>query len=203
VTAPLGQRALRLVQVAAVATTVLWLVGALGGVGSGWVLALGVPAEVRTPLSVTTQLGWLTGVLLTPAGVSVEESVAVARLLGQVAAVTVVGRLALRTATGVPAAAVRSVALGLLVVVVLGPVVHHWYLLWFVPLLAASHLGRRASAALLAAAALPGLVGPLDSSLAGAGTLITLGVSLTVAVALWLGRLHHRGGRPRRQAEVV
>ncbi|HET9519253.1 MAG TPA: polyprenol phosphomannose-dependent alpha 1,6 mannosyltransferase MptB [Actinoplanes sp.] len=203
VNVPVGQRIRRLVQVAAVATSVLWLVGVLGGVGSGWVHALGVPGEVRTPLSAVTQLGWLTGVLLTPAGASVEESVAVARLLGQVAAVAVLGRLALRTATGVPATAVRCVALGLLVVVVLGPVVHHWYLLWCVPLLAACHLGRRASAALLGAGALPGLVGPLDSSLAGAGTLITLGVSLTVAVGLWLARLHHREGRPRRRAGVV
>lgn len=146
----------------------LLFVGAVGGVGSGWVHALGVPGEVRTRLSAATQLGWLVGLVLAPAGVSVDGAVTVARLLGQAAALVVLGRVALRTATGVPAAAVRLVALSMLTVVALGPVVHHWYLLWFVPLLFACHLRHRSSAALLAAALLPGLMGLPDSSLAGA-----------------------------------
>jgi alpha-1,6-mannosyltransferase len=75
------------------------------------------------------------------------------------------------------------VALVMLAVVVLSPVVHHWYLLWCVPLLAACHLGRRASAGLLHVSWILALVAPLDSSLEGAGTAIVLAVLLMGAVA--------------------
>lgn len=192
VVATTGQRVRRLVQVALVAVGVLWFVGVVGGVGHGWIHALAVPGEVRTPLSAATQLGRLLGVVLASAGASVDVGVAVTRLVGEVVALAVIGHLALRAPVGVPAAAVRSVGLAMLAVVVLGPVVHHWYLLWFVPLLAACHLGRRASSTLVVTALLPGLVGPLDSSLDGAGTLITLGVALTAAMALWLTRVHRQ-----------
>lgn len=186
VATPMAQRVRRLGEVAVVATSVLLLVGLVGGVGVGWIHALGVPGEVHTPLSAATQLGRLIGALLAPVGGSVDGSVAVVRLVGQVLAVLVLVRLALRAEIGVPGAAVRAVALALVAVVALGPVVHHWYLLWFVPLLAACHLSGRAAAALMTAAWLPGLVAPLDSSLAGIGTLIALGVALVGAVALLL-----------------
>lgn len=201
--APVGRRVRRLLEVAAVAVATLLLVGVVAGVGSGWVHALGVPGEVRTPLSAATQLGQLVGLLLTPVGVPVDAAVTTARLLGVAAAVVVLGLLALRTPTGVPAAAVWAVAAGLLAVVALGPVVHHWYLLWFVPLLAACHLGRRGTTALVTAALLPGLIAPLDSSLQGAGTLIALGVGLTAAVALLLVRVHRRADRARPQADLA
>ena len=201
--ATLGRRVRRLAEVAAVASAVLLLVGIGGGVGSGWVHALGVPGEVRTPLSVTTQLGRLVGAVLLPVGGSVETAVTVTRILGEIAALVVIGLLALRAPSGVPAAAVRSVAFGLLAVVALGPVVHHWYLLWFVPLFAACHLDRRASAALVTAALVPGLVGPLDSSLEGAGTLIALGVGLTAAVAVGLARVHRRAARSDPRTSVA
>jgi alpha-1,6-mannosyltransferase len=203
VAASLGQRIRRLVAVGLVAITVLLLVGVVGGVGAGWIHALGVPGEVRTPLSAPTQLGRLVGVLLAPAGLSVDSAVAATRLLGQVVALIVLGHLALRTATGVPGAAIRAVSMSMVTVVALGPVVHHWYLLWFVPLLAACHLRRGASAALLVAALVPGLVAPLDSSLAGAGTLIALGVGLVGAVALWLARMQRRTVARLPQAEVT
>jgi hypothetical protein len=203
VAASLGQRIRRLVAVALVATAVLLLVGTVGGVGSGWIHALGVPGEVHTPLSAATQLGRLVDVLLTAAGTPVGGAVAATRFLGQVIALALLVRLALRTETGVPGAAVRAVAMSMITVVALGPVVHHWYLLWSVPLLAACHLRRRASAALLIAALLPGLMAPLDSSLAGAGTLIAIGVGLIAAVALWLARMHRRTADRLPQAGVA
>lgn len=179
------QRVRRLAAVGAVAVATLVLVGVVAGVGWGWVHALGVPGEVRTPLSLTTQVGRMLAFLVGPLdlGVSSDTTVALARTSGSVAALVVAGVVALRAQAGVPAAGVRAVALVMLVVVVLSPVVHHWYLLWCVPLLAVCHLGRRASAGLLHVSWLLALVAPLDSSLEGAGTAIVLAVVLIGAVA--------------------
>jgi alpha-1,6-mannosyltransferase len=90
---------------------------------------------------------------------------------------------------------VRAVALVMLTVVVLSPVVHHWYLLWCVPLLAVCHLGPRASAALLHVSWLLALVAPLDSSLEGAGTVIVMAVLLVGAVALLVVHGHRSAQR--------
>lgn len=181
-----AQRLGRLTSVALVSVATLVGVGIASGLGVGWVHALGVPGEVMTPLSLPTQAGRLVGVLLAPlgTGLSTDEVVSAARTLGSLAALAIAGRAALRAPSGVPAAGVRTVALVMLAVVVLSPVVHHWYLLWFLPLLATCHLDSRAAAALLHASWLFGLVAPLDSSLRGAGTVIALGVGLVAVVAV-------------------
>ncbi len=192
-----GQRLRRLAAVGALSMAVLFGVGALAGVGIGWIHALGVPGEVRTPMSVTTQLGQLLGLVLEALGIVRTDAhvVSVARGLGSLVALVVAGRVALRAQTGVPGAAVRAVALVMVAVVVLGPAVHPWYLLWAFPLLAATHLADRRSAALLHLSWLLGLVAPLDSSLAGAGTAIAYGLFL-VAGATAVQVAVHASARP-------
>ncbi len=201
-----ARRLRRLAAVAAVAVGTLLMVGVLAGLGWGWVHALGVPGEVRTPLSVTTQLGRLLSFLARPLdpAASGADLVALARAAGTVAALAVAGVVALRARTGVPAAGVRAVALVMLAVVVLSPVVHPWYLLWCVPLLATCHLGPRASAALLHTSWLLALVAPLDSSLEGAATTILLATVLVGGVAALVVHRHltaegRVSGRGRRQ----
>lgn len=185
VSATRRRRLSRLTAVAAIAVTALLLTGVVAGVGAGWVRALTVPGEVRTPLSLSTQLGALAGLVLhpLPAAPPAEALVAVMRTLGVVGALALAVRVALRAPTGVPAAGVRAAALILFGVVVLGPVVHPWYLLWCLPLLAACHLDRRAAAALVHVSWFAGLAAPLDSSLAGAGAVVAVGIGLVAATA--------------------
>jgi len=63
--------------------------------------------------------------------------VTIARLIGTVAALSVVAWLVLRPQGRSPS---RGAALAFLAVVFLGPVVQPWYLLWFLPLFAATGL---------------------------------------------------------------
>ena len=181
-----AQRLRRLAGVGALSVGTLFGVGGLAGVGMGWINALGVPGEVRTPLSASTQLGQLAGLVLEALGIVTTDAhvVALARGLGSLAALVVAGRVALRAQTGGPGAAVRAVSLVMPAVVLLGPAVHPWYLLWALPLLAATHLGPRGSSALLHLSWFLGLVAPLDSSLAGAGTAIAVGLFLVAGVAV-------------------
>lgn len=121
-------------------------------------------------------------------------AVTLARLAGAGIALAIVLRTAYRARTGVPSAAVRAVALVMLAVVVLSPVVHHWYLLWCLPLLATCHLADRSSAALLHVSWLAGLVAPIDSSLEGAAAEIGVTGALVVGVALTHLRVHRSPG---------
>ncbi|MGH3372393.1 MAG: hypothetical protein ACRDPR_20590, partial [Nocardioidaceae bacterium] len=125
---------------------------------------------------------------------------------GSVAAVLVAAHVALRAPTGVPAAGVRAVGLVMLAVVALGPVVHHWYALWVLPLFATTALGPRRFAALLHACWLLGLVAPLDSTLRGAGPAIAVAVALIGGIAVTQLRSHRSrtvtapvGTEPREQ----
>jgi hypothetical protein len=111
--------------------------------GRGLVAAsLSTPAGVQTWLSPTTALGKLVGFGTTSLGLTpdITPVLAVARLLGLLAAVVIIAVLVLRPAGR---SSVRAAGLALLVIVVLGPVVQPWYLLWSLPLLAAAGLGLR------------------------------------------------------------
>jgi hypothetical protein len=98
------------------------------GLGLGWVGALATPTIVHNGLSVSTDLGHLFG------------AVPAARLAGAVlAGIVCLAAWLRRDRLGTPAAV--GVALG--AVVLLGPVVHPWYLLWaLVPLAAGTSDGR-------------------------------------------------------------
>jgi hypothetical protein len=103
--------------------------------GFGWAAALGNTAEQRNGLSMVTNLGMLLDGVLGLLGLSGPvDLVAVTRALGMAAAVALAGYLLLRR-RDLP---FQGLALVLLAVVLLGPVVHPWYLLWGSVLLAAT-----------------------------------------------------------------
>lgn len=115
----------------------------VAGAGSGVVsAAFGTPSGVLTWLSPTTAIGKIVGMLTTWAGLTADATpvLAVVRTTGTVVALAIVAWLVLRPAGRSP---VRGAALALGAVVLLGPVVQPWYLLWFLPLFAATGLSLR------------------------------------------------------------
>lgn len=168
VAAALPARLGRLAVVAIAATGVLVGSGVAIGVGTGWVHALGAPALVATPLSVTTQLGLLTG------------QVSLVRALGLALVTAGTAWWSLRGRTGDPAAAVRSVGLVAAGLVLLSPAVREWYLLWPLPFLAAVPWRRPVEQLIRDLALVLGIAAPLDSSLRGAP--VEIGIVLTLVV---------------------
>ena len=139
---------------AAVVLIVFAALSLLVGVGLGWVTTLGTPGSVRTWLSPPTALGMLVGGLLEIVGLvgSTDGAVTLFRAIGMLAGATFGLYLVLRPEGRSP---VRGAALGLLAIVVLGPVLQPWYLLWALPLLAATGLtGWQLRTAILATAVL-------------------------------------------------
>lgn len=111
----------------------------LAGVGPGWIAALGTPGEVRTWLSPATAIGMLVGMLTTAAGLTIDDAlvVTITRTIGTIAALGIVAWLILKPEGRSP---VRGAALAFLTVVLLGPVIQPWYLLWILPLFAVTGL---------------------------------------------------------------
>jgi alpha-1,6-mannosyltransferase len=185
----LSERLRRFSTVGALSVGALLATGAAAGLGVGWIHALDVPGEVKTPFSVTTQLGQLVGLVLHAlgTGVTVDGAVAVARALGSAAALVIAARIALRAPTGDPAAGVRATALVMVAVLALSPAVHPWYLMWCLPLIAVGHLSARSSAALLHLSWFIGLVAPLGL-LGGAVTAVGFAAVLVGGASLrqWL-----------------
>ena len=137
----------------------------------GWIHALGVPAQVHTPLSVTTMLAFaLPGT----------------QAVGLAVAAAAVCWIALRCPTGSPSDALRAAALALTVTLLLSPVVHPWYALWCIPLVAACRLRRRGLAVLVWLSFVLGMSAPLDSSLEGAYVAIVLTSTLVIGVVVAL-----------------
>ena len=115
----------------------------MAGAGSGVLrAAFSTPSGVLTWLSPSTAIGKPLGLLTTCIGWTDDASTVlnVARLIGTAAALAIIVWLILRPGGRSP---VRGAALALAVIVVLGPVVQPWYLLWFLPLFAATGLSVR------------------------------------------------------------
>ncbi|MEQ6900599.1 polyprenol phosphomannose-dependent alpha 1,6 mannosyltransferase MptB [Nocardioides sp. YIM 152588] len=187
--AALRPRLRRLAAVAAVALGTLFGLGAVTGLGHGWIQALTVPGEVETPLSITTMLGRLLDTIVAGLGLGTDPDTFrdLFRTLGVVASLAVAVGVALRWRTGDRGAAIGATALTAGAFVLLCPVVHLWYFLLLPPFLATLRLGRTATAALLVLSVVLGLVAPLDSSLHGAYLAIVTGcMTLAVLVPLIL-----------------
>ncbi len=132
---------------------VAWAVAAVGGVagattvaiglgtglGFGWVGALGTPNVIRSWMSVVTEFGLLAGWIgsLLGLGDHTTSVLALARLTGLASACGVCLLLLWRCWQG-RLEPLAGIGIGLGAVVLLGPVVHPWYLLWAVIPLAAS-----------------------------------------------------------------
>jgi hypothetical protein len=96
------------------------------GLGTGWIGAMKTPTSVRNGLSFSTDLGLLLGALGWP------EPMQVIRTLAAAAGCLLAGWALLRAPNPV-----AGLGLALSSIILLGPVVHPWYLLWaFVPLAA-------------------------------------------------------------------
>jgi hypothetical protein len=158
-------------------------VTALAGAGFGWVRALSTPTHARTWMSITTDLGWAVGTVLHHVrGLDVEQTRHAVWLAGLVVAAGFCLALWRRSERLGPVAAL---GLSLAVVVIAGPVVHPWYLLWaIVPLAAAARSTATRRVVAVGSAALvllvvPGGVQPGLPTLVGAllGTLPVLVVA--------------------------
>lgn len=132
------------------------------GVGVGWLKTLAIPQLIRSWMSVTTDLGMIGGQvgILFRLGDHTDAVLAVARNIGLAASAALVVLLLFAVLRGrVEPITGMGTALG--AVVLLGPVVHPWYLLWAaIPLAATRGLPRYRRAALAASAVLALLVPP-------------------------------------------
>lgn len=146
--------------------------------------ALSTPAGVLTWLSPTTAIGQVLGAVTTWLGWTAgpDSVIAVVRGVGALTSLVIVGWLVL-----VPSrrSAVRGAALAIGAVILLGPVVHPWYLLWVLPLFAVTGLTRREQQVTVLVTAAFAVHGMVESSTTSDNFLdITDGITLLVAVAI-------------------
>ncbi len=141
-------RVLRWVQTGVISVLSFFGISAVVGAGFGWVGALTAPGEVTTWLSPPSALGMLMGWFGQQIGLGdhTDGLLVVTRTLAALVAIAIVGRLCLRPEGRTP---MRGLVLALLTVILLGPTFQTWYLLWIIPLAAASGLGTRALRATL------------------------------------------------------
>ena len=154
-----AQSALVLSVVAGATLTVL----SLGtGLGFGWTQTLGTANVIRSWMSLSTDLGQLAGQsgILAGLGDHTDAVLTVSRGLGGVVAAAICLRLLISVLRG-RLDPVTGLGVGLGAVVLLGPVVHPWYLLWAaIPLAAVRGLPQHRRFALGASAVLAVMVPP-------------------------------------------
>ena len=184
-----GRRVLDWVYVTAVAGGVFLVTALIAGVGFGWVNALGTPGSVKTWLSPATAIGMTVGWIAQAFNWAQTDEVGVAifRTIGLIISLCIVTYLALRPQGR---SGTRNAGLALLAVVVLGPVVQPWYLLWFIPLLVVTGLTQRQLRAVILLTAALSVHGMVDGSATSDALLeFSNGVSLILAVAFVVGIL--------------
>jgi hypothetical protein len=125
---------------AAIAIICVYLV-----VGSGYGVvsaAFGTPGSVLTWLSPTTAIGQIIGGVTTYLGFTVDAYGVINAIhtLGTILSLAVIIWLIVTSDRRTP---LRGVALAFGALVILGPVIHPWYVLWALPLFAASGLNIR------------------------------------------------------------
>ncbi|MDQ2883571.1 MAG: polyprenol phosphomannose-dependent alpha 1,6 mannosyltransferase MptB, partial [Actinomycetota bacterium] len=179
----------------ALATTVA--IGLGTGLGFGWIGALGTPNVVRSWMSVVTELGLLAGLIGSVLGLGDHTAsvLALARAIGLATAGGVCLLLLWRCWRGrIEPLAALGAALG--AVVLLGPVVHPWYLLWAVIPLAASatHPAFRLTAT-AASAVLAVVVAPTGSDFLFRAWVVPSAVA-AAAITLIVPMLLIRGRTP-------
>ncbi len=179
-----------------VALGVFLVLNLVTGLGFGWLSSLGTPGQVRTWLSPTTALGMTTGNLLDTLGLGyrVDGAVDAWRDVGAVITVLVIAWLVL---TGHRRSPARGLGLSLLTLVLLGPVVQTWYLLWGLVILAGAGLTRNGTRAAVLVS-----VGFTVFAVANAGSTVPTNIfladgpvtllSVAVVAALLLGSRYTR-----------
>ncbi len=177
-----GRRWLTWAKVIAITLVAYVALSLVVGVNAGWLRALTTPGEVRTWLSPPTAIGMALGNALDAIGLGnrTDGLVTASRLVFMLAAVAIVAWLVLRPEGRSP---VRGAMLAFLTVVTFGPVLQPWYLLWVLPLAAASGVRPRELRWVLVGVALFTLYGLCEPT-ASADSLLELsdGVALLLAV---------------------
>ena len=99
------------------------------GLGFGWIGALGVPSSIRSILSPPTALGIGLEYVLTWLQVPdvIDTTVTAVQRIGTLVGLALAARVAWRLG---PVAPMRALAWVLTILVLTGPVVHPWYVLW-------------------------------------------------------------------------
>ena len=165
-----------------IALFTLFATSALAETGPfGWIGSLSTPGTVKSWLSPTTAIGMLIGGLLRLLGLGnvVDASVDVTRLIGSIALALVLVMLVIRPAGR---SAARGVAISFVALVVLGPVVQPWYLLWSIPLLAVTGLSHKQVRIMVIAIAAFTIHGIANSS-ATADTFLELSDGIAMVLA--------------------
>ena len=140
--ANLKAKGIATLRAAAITATVMVLTSAAVGVGPlGWIGALATPGSVRSWLSPSTAIGMMWGGFLQLLGLGnlSQMTITLTRSIGALALGITLVVLVLRPHGR---SASRGAALAFLLLVLLGPVAQPWYLLWAIPLLAATGLTR-------------------------------------------------------------
>jgi hypothetical protein len=139
---PVRRRLRPVVTAGVISLAVMAVVSEVVGLGFGWVSGLSNPDTVRSWMDPATAVGLLAGKIASGVGLGDHTHIllTIARGLALLVAAAIALRL-LRNARGV--GSLRAVGLTMLAVVLLGPVVQPWYLLWGIILLAPIAEGRR------------------------------------------------------------
>lgn len=177
-----------LARVAVVAVVVFTIVTLLSGLGVGWLRGLTTPGTLISWVSVSSGLGLLANLIgrLFGAGDHRETVVAGFRTAGQVVAgVVSAGLWAFAQRIGV----LRALALALLAVVLLGPIVQPWYLVWPFAVAAALTLPTGITAVIAGVSvAMSMLITPQGATLYDRpATLIATTVAAVIATVVVLG----------------
>jgi alpha-1,6-mannosyltransferase len=185
-----GGRACDVVAVAAVlgavAAGVFVVLGLGSGLGFGWMRTLGTANVIRSWMSLSTDLGQLSGQvgILAGLGDHTDTVLTITRGLGGVAAAAICVRLLLGVFRG-RIDPVTGLGVGLGAVVLLGPVVHPWYLLWAaIPLAATRGMPRHRRAALAASALLAVMLPPTGSDFAFRSFQLPLAILAGIVILL-------------------
>jgi alpha-1,6-mannosyltransferase len=147
---------------AALAVLVYWVFDLITGLGLGWATTLDIPGLIRSWLSVSTDFGLLGGQIgiLAGLGEHTDSVLGLTRAIGVTASAVVVALLLFAVLRG-RVDAITGMGTGLGAVVLLGPIVHPWYLLWAaIPLAATQGLPRYRRFALAASGVLALVVPP-------------------------------------------
>ncbi|PRY44532.1 polyprenol phosphomannose-dependent alpha 1,6 mannosyltransferase MptB [Umezawaea tangerina] len=202
-----GDFALAGVGMVAVFVVVSVLVSLLTGLGFGWLRALGTSGRVNSWMAPTNWVGFLTGGAGALVGADIMQTmIGVGKVVGY--ALTVVGiALVLRAQLRGRIGEVTSLGVVLGLVVVFGPVVQPWYLLWaVVPLALCLPVGRAWTWLTGVVAVFAVLVPPLAGNFSGrVGHLVAgyaIGVLLVAAAFVVLRGAGRTAVRERATARV-
>jgi len=182
----LRQRVVAWLKTAGIAASTYAVLAVAIGASFGWIRALTTPGEVLTWLSPSTAIGLAISKALSLVGLGehTDLTVGIVRGIAMAAAVVIVAWLILRPQGRT---AVRSMVLAYVVVIFLGPVVQPWYLLWPLPLAAASGLRPKELRGVLLATAAFTLYGLCETSASADGYLELSDGLAMVAAAVAIG----------------